>query len=85
MFDSRLAQFPLTRFALEVGGKILMEEAMSLLEHMAISMMLAVVTSTVKNPAHAAALQTQLLGVAGEIAGVYGYTLTPPATAPVTK
>jgi len=70
---------PLTFLFLRVSGIILERELMSLLEHMAISMILGILSSTVKNPAHAAQLQTQLLGVASEIASLYGYTLTPPA------
>jgi hypothetical protein len=52
---------------------------MSFLEQFAIQIILSVLQATIKNPASKAALQTQLIGVASDIAEVYGYTLTPPA------
>jgi len=57
---------------------------MSFLEQLAISLILAVLQEVIKDPAKKAALQTQLLGIAGDLAGVYGYTLTPPAGVPLS-
>ncbi len=47
-------------------------------EQFAITAALSLVLSTVKNPAHAAALKTQLLGVAAQIQEAYG--IVPPTT-----
>ena len=53
---------------------------MNPLEQFAITIVLGVLQTVVKNPTSKAALQGQLLGVATDIAASYGYTLTPPAT-----
>jgi hypothetical protein len=53
---------------------------MNVLEQFAINMILATLQATIKNPAHATVLKNQLLLVAGDIAVLYGYTLTAPAT-----
>jgi hypothetical protein len=58
---------------------------MSFIEQLAIEFMLALLAAVIKNPEKAAQLQTQLLGIAGDIAGLYGYTLTPPATPAATQ
>jgi hypothetical protein len=57
---------------------------MSFLEQFAITVILGVLQAVIKNPASKAELQAQLIGIATDIAAVYGYTLTPPATAPIT-
>lgn len=49
---------------------------MNYLEHFAISIVMGILQQTVKNPKHAAALRTQLLGVASDIFLAYG--ITPP-------
>lgn len=51
---------------------------MNFLENFAITVILGLLQAVVKNPAHAAALKTQLVGVANDIYATYG--LTPPAT-----
>lgn len=55
---------------------------MNALEQFAITIILGVLQTVVKNPASKAALQAQLLGVATDIAASYGYTLTAPPTIP---
>jgi hypothetical protein len=50
-------------------------------ENLVIDFILAVVSEVVKNPAKKAALQTQLINVAQQIADMYGYTLTAPPVA----
>lgn len=51
------------------------------LEMMAITMMMGVLQTTVKNPAHAAALKGQLVGIAEQIFMAYGMPLpVDPAT-----
>lgn len=49
---------------------------MNVLEQMAISILLSLVQATVKNPAKAATVKSQLLGVADDIYEAYG--ITPP-------
>lgn len=58
------------------------ENDMSPLEIFAITMVLGLVQSTVKNPTHAAQMRAQLLGVADNIYMAYG--LTPPMPAAAT-
>ena len=53
---------------------------MNSLETFAITIILGVLGSVVKNPAHKAAVEGQLVGVATEILASYGYTVTAPAT-----
>jgi hypothetical protein len=50
---------------------------MSFLEQWAITMVLGILNSVVKNPAHKAALQNQLVGIANDIYASYG--LVPPS------
>jgi hypothetical protein len=50
---------------------------LSFIEQELVNFALAIILSTIKNPAHAAALRTQLLTVADAIDGAYG--LVPPA------
>jgi hypothetical protein len=55
---------------------------MNTLESFAITILMGVLQSVVKNPAHKAAVQGQMTGIATEILEAYGYTVTPPATLP---
>lgn len=50
---------------------------MNTLEQFAITMVLGILQSVIKNPAHSTALKTQLLGIAADIYTSYG--ITPPA------
>jgi len=52
---------------------------MNNIEQLAITFILNVLAEVIKDPAKKAQLQTQLIGIAGDIATLYGYTLTPPA------
>jgi hypothetical protein len=52
------------------------QSTMNQLEQFAITMIMGILQSTVKNPAHKALLQNQLLGVAADIQIAYG--LVPP-------
>lgn len=52
---------------------------MNPIEQLAINFVLNIVQEVVKDPAKKALLQAQLIGVATDIATVYGYTMTPPA------
>jgi hypothetical protein len=57
---------------------------MNPLEQFAITIIMGILSTVVKNPAHAAALQTQLMGIATDIGAVYGYEMVlanPPAIA----
>jgi hypothetical protein len=54
---------------------------MNTLETFAISIILGVLQSTIKNPAHAAAAKDQLVGVSTQILETYGYTVTAPPSA----
>jgi hypothetical protein len=54
---------------------------MSTLETWLINFALSIILSTIKNPAHAAEVQAQLIGIANDIYAAYG--LTPPTTTPV--
>jgi hypothetical protein len=56
---------------------------MSILEQFGITIVLGLLQLIIKDPARAAALKNQLLGIAGDIANVYGYALMPPAAAPI--
>jgi hypothetical protein len=51
---------------------------MNFLEQFGITMILGVLQDVIKNTGLKAALQSQLLGIATDIANLYGYTLTPP-------
>lgn len=55
---------------------------MNYLETFAISILMGVLQQVVKNPAHKAAVQAQMVGIASEILAAYGYTVTAPPTAP---
>lgn len=59
--------------------KITGENTLNPLESFAINMVLGVLQSVIKNPAHSAALENQLVGVANDIYMTYG--LTPPVAA----
>ena len=66
----------------EVGNTTEEKSNMNPLETFAITMVLGIVQSTVKNPQHAAILKTQLIGVADQIYMTYGLvpaSLAPPA------
>lgn len=54
---------------------------MNPLETFAITMVLGIVQSTVKNPAHKQMLQNQLVGIATDIFNEYG--MVPPTAPPV--
>jgi hypothetical protein len=56
---------------------------MGALENILINMGIAAILATIKNPQHAAELQTQLVGVANDIYAAYG--LTPPTGTPVVQ
>ena len=62
---------------------------MNALESFAITIIMGILQTVVKNPAHAAELEGQLVGVATQILSTYGYTVVapvaPPATAAVSK
>ena len=51
---------------------------LSMLEQFAISILMGVLQSVIKNPAHKAAVKDQMTGVATDILQAYGYTVTPP-------
>jgi uncharacterized membrane protein len=51
---------------------------MNVLESFAVTIVMGILQQVVKNPAHAAAVKGQLVGVATEILATYGYTVTPP-------
>lgn len=55
---------------------------MNTLESFAITILMGVLQSVIKNPAHKAAVENQLVGVSTEILMAYGYTVTPPSTTP---
>lgn len=57
---------------------------MNFLENFAITVILGLLQAVVKNPAHAAALKSQLVGVADDIYTVYGMTPAVPAPAPAS-
>lgn len=72
---------PLAKFA---GAKILEEKdlsKMNSLEAFAVTLILGMLQQVVKNPAHKAALQSQLTGIATDIFLAYGM-VPPPAPAP---
>lgn len=50
------------------------------LEQFAISIILGILQQIIKDPTKKAELQAVLIGIAGDIATEYGYTLTPPTT-----
>jgi hypothetical protein len=52
------------------------------LESFAITMILGIIQTSVKNPAHKAALQNQLIGVATDIFEEYGMAVPVPAAVP---
>jgi hypothetical protein len=54
---------------------------MNWLEQFAITIVLGVLNQVIKDPALKAQLQTQLIGIASDIAATYGYTLTAPGGA----
>ena len=56
---------------------------MNALESFAITILMGVLQSVIKNPAHKAAVQNQMVGISTEILMAYGYTVTPPPTSPV--
>lgn len=56
-------------------------DTMNPLEQFAITIVLGVLNTVIKNPAHKAALQSQLLGVADDIYETYGVTPPPRPTA----
>jgi hypothetical protein len=60
---------------------------MNIIEQLAVTFVLELLQLVIKDPTKAAALQTQLIGIATDIANVYGYTLTPPTppATPATK
>jgi hypothetical protein len=51
------------------------QSPMNPLEQFAITMVLGIIQSTVKNPTHKAAVQTQLVGLATDIFEEYGMTV----------
>jgi hypothetical protein len=53
---------------------------MSFLEQFAITVILGLLQAVIKNPTTAAAVKTQLVGIANDIYAAYG--LTPPASTP---
>lgn len=55
---------------------------MNALEALAISVILAVLQQTVKNPSTSAEVKAQLTSVASEILETYGYTVTAPPAVP---
>ena len=55
---------------------------MNTLETFAITIVMGILQTVVKNPAHKAAVQAQLVGVATEILAAYGYTVTAPPSIP---
>jgi len=57
-------------------------DSMNQLEAFAITMVLGILQSTVKNPAHKAALQSQLIGVADDIYAAYGMNVPVPTATP---
>lgn len=52
---------------------------MNVLESFAISILMGVLQSVIKNPAHKAAVQNQMVGIASEILAAYGYTVASPS------
>ena len=55
---------------------------MNALESFAITILMGVLQSVIKNPAHKAAVEGQMTGIATEILEAYGYTVTPPPASP---
>lgn len=55
---------------------------MNALESLAIAVILQVLQTVIKNPTLKAEVQSQLVSVGTQILTTYGYTVTPPATAP---
>lgn len=54
------------------------KKSMNYLETLAITIIMGALQQAVKNPAHKAAMQTQLVGVATDILESYGYSVTAP-------
>jgi hypothetical protein len=50
------------------------------LEQLAVGLILTILQTVIKDPTKKAELQSQLIAIATDIAGVYGYTLQPPAS-----
>ena len=50
---------------------------MNFLEQWAITMVLGIISQTIKNQSLKAALESQLLGIASDVAATYGYQLVP--------
>jgi hypothetical protein len=65
-------------FQTSIGGS-----DMNPLESFAITMVFGILQTTIKNPAHKALLETQLVGIADMIYSTYG--MTSPVAPPVTK
>lgn len=57
---------------------------MNALESFAITVIMGILQQVVKNPAHAAAVEGQLVGVATQILETYGYTVTAPPASPTS-
>lgn len=55
---------------------------MNALESFAITVIMGILQQVVKNPAHSAAVESQLVGVASQILETYGYTVTAPPASP---
>lgn len=53
---------------------------MNTLESFAITILMGVLQSVIKNPAHKAAVEGQLVGISTEILTAYGYTVNAPTT-----
>lgn len=51
---------------------------MNALESFAITVIMGILQQVIKNPAHASAVEGQLVGVATQILNTYGYTVTAP-------
>ena len=81
--ESFPASLPVSRAMSDVFQTSITGDEMNPLESFAITMVLGILQSVVKNPAHKAVLENQLVGVADQIYAAYG--LVPPAPAPAAS